>query len=363
MFSSIVKMHKFIALKVSKGDAFLLQREEDNILVDGGQHGDVVGLLTQLNVGKLDICVATHADADHAGGILDLLKSPIQISELWLPADWQNVISLFLENPEQFIKELSSEVERSGKQDLSLEKYAETLKTDSEIKPEDLETTFGINVKADITDLLRSQCLKYKCPLSHGRLFCESVRFTNLILKIYSAARMRASCKIRWFQYSPMVSGHGKPGMLESLNSKEIKSSYLANKSPLLRLALSLDNRRALVFYSPENDVRNLVVFTTDSDLKSIDKTKINAATREAIITAPHHGSVSNTSVYGMFPAVNAIWVRSDHFSRRNPCADYKLKKPNHFCTRCNTRPPEQNVILDFAAKKWLRQSRICSCN
>jgi len=62
-------------LDVGQGDAILLQpRGAPAVLVDGGPYGDgLAAKLREAGVGRLAAAVITHDQADHAGGILELL--------------------------------------------------------------------------------------------------------------------------------------------------------------------------------------------------------------------------------------------------------------------------------------------------
>jgi competence protein ComEC len=62
-------------LDVGQGDAILLQPSHaPPVLIDGGPHGDgLAGLLRGAGVDSLGVAVVTHEQADHAGGIEDLL--------------------------------------------------------------------------------------------------------------------------------------------------------------------------------------------------------------------------------------------------------------------------------------------------
>jgi metal-dependent hydrolase (beta-lactamase superfamily II) len=76
-------MDKLLALPVA-GDSYLLDLHGRKILVDGGHSSrSLRTALSSPNVAvtELDIVVCTHADADHAGGLVDLLggfKSEVQ---------------------------------------------------------------------------------------------------------------------------------------------------------------------------------------------------------------------------------------------------------------------------------------------
>ena len=62
-------------LDVGQGDAVLLQAPEgQTALVDAGRY-DVVPLLTEMGVERIDLLVATHPHADHIGGMARVIES------------------------------------------------------------------------------------------------------------------------------------------------------------------------------------------------------------------------------------------------------------------------------------------------
>lgn len=62
-------------LDVGQGDAVLLQAPEgQTALVDAGR-GDIVPLLREMRVERIDLLVATHPHADHIGGMAGVIRS------------------------------------------------------------------------------------------------------------------------------------------------------------------------------------------------------------------------------------------------------------------------------------------------
>lgn len=100
-------MEQFVALPVS-GDAFLLRRSGKVILVDGGKSSVLLAReLAKYDVRHLDIVVCTHADYDHAGGLVDLLdRSAITVGEFWLPGAWAESLPELLTSPATVVDEL-----------------------------------------------------------------------------------------------------------------------------------------------------------------------------------------------------------------------------------------------------------------
>ncbi len=77
------------AINVGKGDALLLNCGGDTYLIDAGlqEHwGDVSRALKMLQVEKLTGVILTHTDKDHAGGLLPLATSSIQVEGWYAPA-------------------------------------------------------------------------------------------------------------------------------------------------------------------------------------------------------------------------------------------------------------------------------------
>lgn len=83
-----------VFLDVGSGDALILRSGQHAVLVDGGLglpggvnlgRTRVLPALGALGIGRLDIVVATHADADHVGGLPAVLAA-LPVGALWLPA-------------------------------------------------------------------------------------------------------------------------------------------------------------------------------------------------------------------------------------------------------------------------------------
>lgn len=75
-----------VALDVGQGDAILLQDPSGQaVLIDGGADPRVLDRALRRNgVGRLSLVVVTHGDKDHAGGVIELLRSG-DVEELWVP--------------------------------------------------------------------------------------------------------------------------------------------------------------------------------------------------------------------------------------------------------------------------------------
>lgn len=73
--SAVARVHM---LNVGQGDSFLIEAEDGTqILLDGGKDASVLTELSKImawNDKYIDVVIATHPDADHVGGLVDVLK-------------------------------------------------------------------------------------------------------------------------------------------------------------------------------------------------------------------------------------------------------------------------------------------------
>jgi competence protein ComEC len=85
---------RIVALDVGQGDATLVQGRRSSVLIDAGLAipggvdlglRSVVPALAVLGLRRLDLVVATHADADHRGGLPAVLEA-LAVGALWLPS-------------------------------------------------------------------------------------------------------------------------------------------------------------------------------------------------------------------------------------------------------------------------------------
>jgi hypothetical protein len=141
-------MPRFIAIPVTQGDAFFLERADLSILVDGGRNRREFSGLFQRHTGAkhVDILVCTHNDADHANGILGFLQGGLACGQLWLPGQWLDALPRLLRPPAEVWANLAEDVVnaegRLKSPDLSpseedpLEAYAREIDSAGEERPE-----------------------------------------------------------------------------------------------------------------------------------------------------------------------------------------------------------------------------------
>jgi len=74
-------------IDVGQGDSILIDLEDTEILIDGGDKSPgVVSYLNDYVDGALEIMVATHPHADHIGGLIAALDA-FEVEEIWLNGD------------------------------------------------------------------------------------------------------------------------------------------------------------------------------------------------------------------------------------------------------------------------------------
>lgn len=76
---------KVIFLDIGQGDVILISQGQHQILIDGGPSGpkllEKLGKYVPFWDRKIEVVIATHPDADHIGGLVDLMRT-YQIGEL-----------------------------------------------------------------------------------------------------------------------------------------------------------------------------------------------------------------------------------------------------------------------------------------
>jgi hypothetical protein len=373
------------AIPVGQGDAFLLHRQDGpTILVDGGRsQKELPFRVSHLVKDRIDVVVCTHADADHADGLIGLLDDgSTPVKEVWLPGRWASRLEDLLRPNIDWLEELCEQVNRTEAD--SLEDVADGHGDESQVRDKEIHLR-------DIADILaetgrRSRHAFYP-PLRryrriHGRrapfwsprdpkrkLFVEAVKAAARIRDVALAAHHRRA-KIRWFDFEEAKTSGVPAGgemFLRPLNSVEIKAGHALRKMDvLLYLALSVANRESLVFAAPEGEKFSGVVFAADSDLACSQH--IPMFNRTAAVTAPHHGSESNAVAYqavaNRMGSSLGFWIRSDGNYKKRPGNTYLQQRAQRACTLCRDAGlPKQAVQLVEGAGGWmLGKSALCQC-
>jgi len=174
--------------------------------------------------------------------------------------------------------------------------------------------------------------------------------------------------QVRFFDYSGTVVDHAVAGhpMMICVNGTEVTEPIEMPHMVAFELVtmvtraatLSRINRESRVFRF--SDGASEVLFCGDSALAFAD----NPITldRPAIITAPHHGALSNAKAYARISGKRLTWVRSDEQNTtKRPCADY-VALPRKYCTTCGGSPACVELIFDRATDNWKTDASPCRC-
>lgn len=410
-----------VALPVA-GDAFLLNRSGRQILVDGGSgSARLLQELKNFNVKHLDVVVCTHADRDHAGGLVDFLdcsNSPVTVDEFWLPGSWAESLPALVTNPGLVVDDLidsldSSDGSNGGRSYDKLKKRlhetvvanrrkfrgersrrqkSETLNLDEGAANKGLPREwFTEGDRAPMADSEAEEVFQRGRGRIQRRLLAGTIRTEAAFLwvgLIDTAERIRKialqahrhNALVRWFDYSDFaktgqVSG-GDKDLLVPINSVELQVppppppldfTYFNRLTPV--------NEECLVFVSPPaSDFPSWpvsVLFTGDSPLgDGIGYAESWLAwpawvSTWVIATAPHHGSENNSAAYHhLMSKVNVwLWIRSGG-SKRHPGETYRsISSHRRSCTHCPRSDfSRQPVIVELGDFALTTYGRDCIC-
>jgi len=390
-------MDKLLALPIA-GDAYLLHSQGFRILVDGGHSSLSLSMaLSSPDVAarELDIVVCTHADIDHAGGLVDLLdKRHIRVGEFWLPGAWGDALPALLSQPSLVMDALAQEMENwspdaEGPSDQDEEEFETGLHARIAAErrsllqdchrevavrdPDSKESKAGVRWLRDfLADDQRLEAgdtaaakafdrgrrlVRHRASALHlneqqRSMWNRTIKTAERIRQIAVQA-VRQDVPVRWFDFGEFAKTRtaigGEPGRLVPLNSIELlfpprpveAMSYLARLTPV--------NEECLVFLAEGERSRPWdvgVIFTGDSPLgfgtgygdsflgRNLDEI------RTVVATAPHHGSESNKVAYQHMNAVArvAIWLRSGGSSRHPGPTFRGLPDVMRVCTSCPHR-------------------------
>jgi hypothetical protein len=395
---------RFIALPVSQGDAFFFEKQSISILVDGGKSSKFFDNIFQMYTKRkdVDILICTHNDADHANGILGFIESGLGCGEIWLPGRWAAVLPHLNQPLGEIVEELYSQSSRI------MEKMNESFPHIEYKHGDSMLETYGDLLSKENSYELESQCEDYNWPfkenwpkdLDSGLKFIEtwpeweeikwqvwkwillwglsSWQKELLWEALEAAKRIRNIAKaayhkgipVRWFEFCRNSPKHlyYHHEIINPLNAREIIRIKPCKKENLLDfLALTTSNRESLVFFVQPTDEHPGVLFTADSDLRDINLKVLDL--KNAIITAPHHGSEDNAYAYKqvaseVYPYENSLmWVRSDgRFSNRPGCS-FLSAPGKRYCTICRgSGQRKKPVILESIKCQWISCSNKCFC-
>ncbi|WP_123528858.1 MBL fold metallo-hydrolase [Pseudomonas fluorescens] len=405
-------MEKLVALPV-KGESFLLFRDGKVILVDGGYNGKVLaGAIEKVCPGLdyIDIVVCTHSDRDHAGGFLSFAEYfRGHIEEFWLPGIWQGIIKKLEVEPRSVFEGLKHELFKMVKDvesiskspgdslkekldSLAIEQRRIKAKEQSLSPLEDIHSVEDDEDKAikrymlanrfyhSSEDVVKdSRSAVYRARASRtiasglANYWLDLINSARIIWAIAAQAAFHGS-KIRYFDFEAFrlsrVPAGGIRGVLEPLNAVEslpapVELTYFAALSPV--------NEECLAFISPPTLDGLGVIFCGDSPLgdgPQYKKSFLSCLPNPAvpyIVTAPHHGSESNSIAYQhIFSHLKSVvWLRSGGSIRQPGPTFQGLDFSVRACTHCPQRGvPLQAVVIPLSRSAPFTRvySRECCC-
>ncbi|MDG0059014.1 MBL fold metallo-hydrolase [Priestia sp. P5] len=334
---------EFIALPVSKGDSFILKDDKYNYVVDGGFNESGITAMVKEEIGEQDIeiLICTHYDEDHLNGVIGLIKSTIDINEIWLPSIFAGAEG-YLDEYSALFDNYESEYEDENDEELL-----------SEI--EDFKEEDGISVSTN------KRKKTYRMRANLRKVY---TKILPRIKKLLEACRQRkGKSTIRWFKYNHWhkeYKVHNYP--LIGLNCEEVKVIRPYKSLGALILDLTLINRMGLVFKYERKKFPN-VLFCSDSNFVFTGRRKSNKVylKEKSIVTAPHHGAEENKNVYKKVIGKSLIYVRSDEQTTLRPCKAYKRLRLK-YCTICNSSSTHRKVKIKYRSGAWFTMNRPCRC-
>ncbi len=373
---------KFTALEIGSGDAFLLEESENEwkCLFDaGGSKGTIVSLLRKKKIASINLAICSHNDIDHANGFIGLLRSNIQIDEIWLPGTWASVLKYVKDNgigPEvaDFLAEVVYEYygkATNGSSPLidndvpQAEIYNDRDLFDSESEETIDNFDDSLYFFSELIDLdfykteLHHFLYHYwrHCKQGIGIKYLSLVVAIDRIIKIAGLAYQKG-CKIRWFNPVNSCTRNSVDHGFVALNSNEmfcVKKPKNALNFAIL-CSLTVENKNSLVFEYLKDEIP-ILRFSADSDCTCQSRPYVE----DIIVTAPHHGSEANDVVYNNLKGNNIIWVRSDRKTRKRPCSVFK-RLTNKYCLTCLNNFKEE-ICFEYSNKQWIIiKGNICNC-
>jgi hypothetical protein len=386
---------RFVALNVGTGDAFLLERPNFSVLVDGGQDTGFPRLFTR-TAGRdgVDVLVCTHNDRDHANGIVEFLDDGLTAEEAWLPATWLDALEDLLDQPEEvFFDVLLREEDEDGAATSGATKGAKDGDTGGDGRtPKPARDGDEVTAEAveRLLDREAARDPRHDDLLPHGPggvvvhrsgrklwtygFHARAAAGFDLLLDAANIRRIaiaatRKRVRIRWFDPEQAPHAAAPAGPLQVVNAAEVRAIRRTALSPRDVLRLTQINRDSLVLYAPGSANAPPVFFAADSGL-DIAALPGNA---DMIVTAPHHGSrdPENVAAYAKLAAAHGAptaatwtWVRSDKrmvAGGIRPCDAY-LGQPHRFCTNCRGTGTSQSVVLSGAGGAWAPAGGVMPC-
>jgi hypothetical protein len=333
------------ALNGGKGDAFLLQDNGDNYLIDGGNNAKILPDIPK----NIQAVIVTHNDMDHCRGIISILEDGhFNIAEIWLPGYWQPVLSFIYDvfyNGDSIIMD---DPHRAAYDGLSPDSLLEDSNDD--LGMENISTLIdGIDCVIEDNNIIviDGKYIQFiKRPIDSFVDVKQWFEIKNIV-KIAKLA-FQNCIEIKWF-YPKDNLVKTRTGNFTAMNSelmcrmKKIKSNSVLHFLQLY--TLTKENKYSLVFLYEKEGVPK-ILFTADSGLSFCKDGKLDYP-HQIVVTAPHHGSNNkeNERVYDIIDCPDAVYLRSGSIKQvSNKFEDLDRKVCNN-CKKYNLNYQEAKLI------------------
>jgi hypothetical protein len=363
---------KFTALPVNVGDAFLLRSSYGTTLVDGGQNRKHIRTLLKQEAllnDHINLLVCTHYDADHVNGIRGVLESgDYTFDEVWLPEILGSLAYTISEDLFGVLRKLR-EIEDVETDESNFEQEMPSVPDSPPPSADD--PPINVMSLAAVQELLSWRggleffafALVPVLPLPSRLQGNPPVPLQAMLANLAAAVSVTLStlssgAYVRWFRYSSSLTNQKCGFGMSALNSTEVALTRFSPDVFLRALYLTTINVESLVFRF-ETDQHPDILFCADSDFSF---TTAPITLQDAsVVTAPHHGSESCSSAYGLIQGSDLVYVRSDRSQTKRPGATFK-KQLHRYCTICRNRGPKQKVEVEYAGLVPTVVGKKCSC-
>lgn len=317
---------KFYALKISEGDSFVLQtNDEKNYLIDTGKSDhECLHELRELAICRIDAVFITHFDADHFNGLESVVNSSIDVREVWLPDCFARIRKTLHGEASKFLKTLLNEV----------------------------DTTNASAMVGLPTQNKNISFTLVKLP--------DSVLIKRHLEKLSSIVEI-CNCKnipVRWLTYHNQICNSRILNNIIGLNCTENRNIQAYEDDLEVLYYLSRINQECIVIkYCSQSEV----LLTGDSGFSFAKDRKIELKDN-SIVTAPHHGSRQNQLVYSIIQGSGLTYVRSHNSTvQRGSISETFIALERKYCVKCQNKKLER-VFLEYIDGEWSAHNETCIC-
>jgi hypothetical protein len=324
---------------------------------------------------RFDVVICTHADRDHANGVLGLLSSCQQrraaVQELWLPAEWATVAA---RHGDLGSGELARRVyEELNADDTRFAMSGRAAFTAGESTAGDHDEAEGFLAEASPLALYASQAATLRGLFGTApgaaltTVYLAALSRIDLITKIVAAGRAVVR-DIIWWQYDRQLTA-GQQSSSTLRGPFRALNCYQTTTPPPVTAAInamtSRTNERSLVFgWLPQDAPPAL--FTADSPLNF----PLAAATADGMLaTAAHHGSPTNAATFSLITRLvsnpdRVLWLRGSYkrIGKANYPSSEFLRQRHRACVEAPCKQASRDVTARCGRSGWELEDPASQC-